>query len=314
MHVCIVVPLFNEEESFPKLIQRLEGLQGNFPVDLRFVLVDDGSHDNTRKLITQKALNHQNYIGVILSRNYGHQYAVTAGMNYCDGAVATMIIDGDLQDPPELITGFYEKIQEGYDVVYAIRKNRKESFLKKLAYKEYYRLLKRVSVIDIPLDAGDFCMISQRVVRHINSMPERSRYLRGMRAWVGYKQFGYEYNRDKREDGASKYSLKKLIQLAYSGLFNFSEFPIKFMSNIGMTSIVGAAIYIGYAIIKKFFYNDTPEGFVAIIFAISFFSGLILLSLSLLGEYIIRIFNDVRNRPLYIVDELIQNKKIKKIG
>jgi len=314
MYICVVVPLYNEEQSFSQLVKRLDALQVHFPFPLRFVLVDDGSSDETRSLITQKALEDDSYLGVILSRNYGHQYAVTAGMNYCSEAEATMIIDGDLQDPPELITDFYEKIKEGYDVIYAIRKKRKESWLKKLAYNQYYRLLKRVAVIDLPLDAGDFCMISQRVVRHINSMPERSRYLRGMRAWVGYKQFGFTYERSKREEGESKYSLKKLIQLAYNGLFNFSEFPIKLMSNIGFISIIGAAIYVGYSIIKKIFYNDTPEGFVAIIFAISFFSGIILLSLSLLGEYIIRIFDDVRNRPLYIVDELIQNKKINKVG
>ena len=312
MSIYLIAPLYNEEDILPKLFDRLDNLKKLLPQELKFALVDDGSTDNTKAFITEKALEDNSYIAVILSRNYGHQYAVTAGMSYCQEAEAIMIIDGDLQDPPELIIDFYQKLQEGYDVVYAVRRKRKESWIKKMAYSFYYRLLKRVALINIPLDSGDFCMISNRVLRHMNKMPERSRYLRGMRAWVGFKQYGFEYERDGRHGGVSKYSFSKLLQLAFSGLINFSHFPIHFMSMIGGISIVISILYIIYAIYLKVVFNSTPIGFVSIIIAISFFSGIILLSLSLLGEYIIRIFDDVRNRPLFIVDELIKNKEILK--
>ncbi len=211
---------------------------------------------------------------VFLSRNYGHQIAVSAGMYYTDAEEAIMIIDGDLQDPPELIDDFYLKIKEGFDVVYAIRKNRKENFIKKFIYWLYYRLQRMVSNYNIPIDSGDFCMISKRVKDVMISMPEESRYLRGMRSWVGFKQFGYEYDRNKRQAGDSNYSLRKLMELAFNGIFNFTRFPIKIMYRLGALSIISSIIYLFYLIYLKFTGDILPQGYTSLIFSISFFSGI----------------------------------------
>ena len=218
-----------------------------------------------------------------------------------------MIIDGDLQDPPELINEFYNLLIDGYDVIYAIRKNRKESFFKKLAYSVYYRLQKKISSFNIPIDSGDFSMLSRRVVDTIVSMPEQSRYLRGMRAWVGYKQIGFEYDRDERYAGETKYSWSKLFELAFNGIFNFSDFPVKIITRLGFFTVLFSLIYFLYNIYRKIYYNDVPQGFTATILAIILFSGVQMISLGLIGEYVLRIYNQVRNRPLFVVDKIIQD-------
>jgi dolichol-phosphate mannosyltransferase len=246
-----------------------------------------------------------------LSRNYGHQLAVSAGLANVRGQKGAMIIDGDLQDPPELVNEFYELLVNGYDVIYAIRKNRKESFLKKVAYSTYYRLQKKISSFNIPIDSGDFSMLSRRVVDNMNNMPEQSRYLRGMRAWVGFKQIGYEYDRDERQAGETKYRWKKLFELAFNGIFNFSDFPVKFITRTGFITVVFSLVYFGYNIYRKFFYDDVPQGFTATILAIILFSGVQLISLGLIGEYVLRIYNQVRNRPLFIIEKIIQEGKEK---
>jgi dolichol-phosphate mannosyltransferase len=226
-------------------------------------------------------------------------------MYYTDAEQAILIMDGDLQDPPELIKDFYAKLQEGFDVIYAVRKNRKENFLLKSAYWAYYRLQRSISNFNIPIDSGDFCMISKRVRDIIVAMPEESRYLRGMRSWVGFKQYGYEYDRNERAAGESKYSLKKLIQLAFNGIFNFSRYPIKLMYRLGFVSILISACYLVYLLYKKIVGAPLPQGYFTLIFAISFFSGVQLISLGLIGEYVFRTYNQVRNRPLFIVDKII---------
>lgn len=306
--ISIVVPLYNEEQVFELLVNRLKEVVRSSNLEVEIVLVDDGSRDNTAKLIRQTAESNEHFTGVILSRNHGHQLAVSAGMSIAKGTEALMIIDGDLQDPPELLNDFYQKLNEGYDVIYAIRKNRKESLLKKFAYWCYYRLQRRVSNIKIPIDAGDFCMISRRVADHMNQMPEQSRYLRGMRSWVGFKQFGFEYDRDARATGETKYSLKKLLSLAFDGLFNFSDFPVRFITRLGITTIIISFAYIGYILIRKFFFGDVPQGFTTLIIAISLFSGVQLISIGLIGEYVLRIYKQVRNRPLFVIDKVISKK------
>ena len=235
--------------------------------------------------------------------------AVTAGLQYVRGKKGAMIIDGDLQDPPELVNQFYDLLINGYDVIYAVRKNRKESFIKKMAYSSYYRLQKKVSNFNIPIDSGDFSMLSRRVVDTMNNMPEQSRYLRGMRAWVGYKQIAYEYDRDERHAGETKYSWTKLFELAFNGIFNFSDFPVKIITRLGFLTVIFSLIYFGYNIYRKIYYNDVPQGFSATILAIILFSGVQLISLGLIGEYVLRIYNQVRNRPLFIVDSVIQEGK-----
>lgn len=307
--VSVVIPLYNEEKVFEMLVDRLKRLVTAAAFKIEIVMVDDGSSDQTRKLIEQTARDNPGFTGVLLSRNHGHQLAVSAGLSVARGTRAVMIIDGDLQDPPELVTDFYQKLKEGYDVVYAVRQKRKESRLKKTAYWLYYRLQQRVSNIHIPLDSGDFSIISRRVVDYINLMPEQSRYLRGMRSWVGFRQYGYVYNRDSRAAGTSKYSWKKLFGLAFNGIFNFSDFPVRFISRLGITTILIAVLYLAYVLVSKIFFGNVPEGFTTLIVAISLFSGVQLISIGLIGEYVLRIYNQVRNRPLFIIDKIVSSEK-----
>lgn len=312
IQISIIVPLYNEEAVFDKLIERLSSVINSTKFSCEVILINDGSSDNTPHLIEQICHTDERFTGVLLSRNHGHQLAVTAGLIYVRGTEGAMIIDGDLQDPPELINDFYSLMQEGYDVVYAVRKNRKESALKKFAYWIYYRLQQKISNYIIPIDSGDFSMISRRVVNTMNEMPEQSRYLRGMRSWVGFKQKAYEYDRDERQAGETKYSWKKLFELAFNGIFNFSDFPVRIITRLGLFTILLSIFYFIYIIYNKIVNHNIPQGFTTLIFAIILFSGVQLLSLGLIGEYVLRIYNQVRNRPLFIIDKIIQEGEQKK--
>ena len=307
--ISIVVPLYNEEAVFEALIERLSNVINQTEFTCEVILVNDGSNDKTALFIQEICENDNRFTGILLSRNHGHQLAVSAGLANVRGKKGAMIIDGDLQDPPELVEEFYKLLTQGFDVIYAIRKNRKESFLKKMAYLAYYRLQKKISNFNIPIDSGDFSMLSRRVVDNINNMPEQSRYLRGMRAWVGFKQIGFEYDRDERLAGETKYSWRKLFELAYNGFFNFSDFPVKVITRLGFITVLFSLIYFAYNVYRKLYYNDVPQGFTATILAIILFSGVQLISLGLIGEYVLRIYNQVRNRPLFVIDKIIQNGK-----
>jgi polyisoprenyl-phosphate glycosyltransferase len=307
--ISIVAPLYNERESFGPLLERLNALMDALPYPIEVVLVDDGSRDNTADLIRMAALTDARYHGVLLARNFGHQTAVTAGMAAARGTEAILIIDGDLQDPPELLPDFYEHIKNGYDVVYAVRRKRKENFLKRFAYSTFYRILKNISYVDIPLDSGDFSMVSRRVVNLMNQMPEESRFLRGMRSWVGFRQIGVAYERSERVAGAPKYSFKMLRRLAYNGIFNFSEFPIKFIIRTGALAIAVAVIYLVQTLIKKYVFGTVPQGFTALLFVIVLFSGIQLMALGIIGEYVLRIFFQVKGRPLFVVREEIRDQR-----
>jgi len=304
-NVSIVIPLYNEEQLFEILITKLNEVLSSIPFSVEVVLVDDGSDDNTPDLIEQLALSNNTYQALILSKNHGHQIAISAGLAHVSATEAVMVIDADLQDPPEMLTDFYEKFKSGYDVVYGIRKKRKGSPLLKVLYWIYYRVLDRISNIKLPLDVGDFCLMSRKVVDQLNNMPEQSRFIRGMRSWIGFKQVGIEYERKERVAGDSKYTFKKLFILAYNGIFNFSDYPIKLMMKLGLTSIVVSLAYLIFVLIKKYFVGDVPTGFTAMIFAIVLFSGVQLISLSIIGEYMIRIYKEVRNRPMFIVQSRI---------
>jgi dolichol-phosphate mannosyltransferase len=296
--ISFVVPLYNEESVLPELKSRLDLLMEKSKLIFEIVLVNDGSKDNTEKLIRQYGLDDKRYQVVSLSRNFGHQYAVSAGLKLANANEAIMVIDGDLQDPPELVFEFYEKYKEGFDVVYGIRKKRKESALKKICYKYFYRFLKSISVIEMPLDSGDFSLMGRKVVDHLNQMPEESRYIRGLRAWVGFNQTGLEYERQGRHSGDSKYSFKSLVRLAYNGIFNFSVFPIKMITRLGFVTTLLGLIYLVYTIIRKIYFNDVPQGFTSLLIAIILFSGVQLLSLGIIGEYVTRIFMQSKERPL----------------
>ena len=306
--LSIVIPLYNEEEVFPLLKKRLVEILDSFDVLCEVVLVNDGSSDDTPRLMSDLCKEDGRFVSVFLSRNFGHQTAITAGLSYSNAKEAVMVMDGDLQDPPELLIDFYQKLKEGYDVVYAVRKNRKEGWLKKLTYKIYYRLLKNLSSYKIPLDSGDFGMMSKRVVDVILNMPEESRFIRGMRAWVGFSQTFIEYSRDAREAGEPKYSFKMLLQLAFNGIFNFSELPVRAITKLGLVSISVSLTYLIYNLVKKFYFGSVPEGYTSLLFSIVLFSGVQLISIGILGEYILRIFFQVKNRPTFIVDKVISNK------
>lgn len=307
IQISIIIPLYNEEEVFETLIQRLTNVINTTNFSCEVVLVNDGSIDKTAELINKICIEDKRFSGILLSRNHGHQLAVSAGLSFSRGKQGVMIIDGDLQDPPELVNEFYKLLMDGNDVIYAIRKNRKEGFFKKLAYKAYYRLQKKISNFNIPIDSGDFSMLSRRVVDTMINMPEQSRYLRGMRAWVGFKQIGFEYDRDERQAGETKYSWAKLFELAFNGIFNFSDFPVKIITRLGFFTVLLSLLYFCYNMYRKFYYNDVPQGFSATILAIILFSGVQMISLGLIGEYVLRIYNQVRNRPLFIVDKIIQD-------
>lgn len=306
--ISLVIPLYNEEKSLPLLIERLNKLITSSDIVFEIVLVDDGSSDATPDICNQIALSDGRYQCVFLARNYGHQIALSAGISVASATEALMILDGDLQDPPELFFEFYNYFTKGYDVVYGIRKGRKENLLKKSAYFVFYRLLKKISYIDLPLDSGDFSLISRRVADVLNKMPEESRYIRGMRSWIGFKQIGVEYERDERIAGNSKYSLSMLMKLAFNGIFNFSEIPIKFITKLGVFSVVVSLMYFVVTLIRKFFYIDVPVGFTGLLFVIILFGGVQLISLGIIGEYIVRIFFQVKNRPLFIIKNRIKEK------
>jgi glycosyltransferase involved in cell wall biosynthesis len=308
--VSFIIPLYNEEAVFQKLIARLESFTGTLKVPFEILLVDDGSVDETPMMMKSLALSNPSYHCILLSRNFGHQYAVSAGLKYARGTSAVMILDGDLQDPPEMFHEFFKFYQQGYDVVYGVRQKRKESFFKKISYYLFYRFLSKISSTPIFLDTGDFSMISRRVVNIINSMPEDSRFLRGMRSWVGFKQKGVEYERNRRAGGEPKYTLSKLIKLAYDGIFNFSSFPIKFLTFSGALCFASSVLYFIITIIRKIAWGDVPVGFTALLFMIIFFGGIQLLSIGIIGEYVSRIFKQVKQRPLYIVKEVIKEGKV----
>ncbi|MEL6124474.1 MAG: glycosyltransferase family 2 protein, partial [Bacteroidota bacterium] len=238
--VSFIIPLYNEQEVFDELIKRVVTVMEEVPFAIEVVLINDGSTDQTSQMMTDLAKTDERFCCVFLSRNFGHQIALSAGIDHASGRLGAMILDGDLQDPPELISSFMAKYEEGYDVVYAIRQKRKEGLILKALYKTYYRILKSMANISIPLDSGDFAFLSRRVLDNIKAMPEQSRFIRGMRAWVGFRQVGVEYDRNERSFGTSKYSISSLIKLGMNGIFNFSEIPIKFISRLGLLTILGS--------------------------------------------------------------------------
>ena len=307
--VNIIIPLYNEEKVFPLLITRITALLNQSQLAITVILVDDGSTDATPFLMKELSAQDARFSSVILSRNFGHQLALTAALTLVDASEAVLIIDGDLQDPPELLGDMYQLYKEGYDVVYAVRETRKEGFFKVGFYKLFYRMLQKIASIDIPLDSGDFSLLSRRVVDVMNAMPEESRYLRGMRSWVGFKQIGYKYSRPDRQAGNTQYSFRHLLRLAMNGIFNFSEFPIKFITFLGVSTMSIGVIYFIVTLVKRFSSDYVPDGFTAIVFLIILFGGVQLISIGIIGEYLIRVFFQVKKRPLFIIKELIVGQK-----
>lgn len=302
--LSIVIPVYNESDNLPSLYARLREALGQIGSSYEIVFVDDGSRDASPDILRAYAAADARVLLIELARNFGHQVAISAGLDYARGD-GVIVMDADLQDPPEVLPQFVAKWREGHDVVYAIRTERKEHWLKRAAYATFYRLLKRVASIDIPLDAGDFCIMDRRVVDLLVGMPERNRFVRGIRSWVGLDQVGLAYERHARHAGKPKFTLTRLVYLALDGLFSFSYLPLRVITMLGfgvsLVSIVLALFYV----IKQLTVGLYPPGFATLTVAIFFFAGLQLITIGVMGEYVGRIFDEVKRRPLYVVRRII---------
>lgn len=303
--LSIAVPVRNEETVLPELLRRtravLDGIPGG-PHELLFV--DDGSTDRTLEILEAAAQRDPRVMVVSLSRNFGHQAALSAALDYVSGD-SVVLMDGDLQDVPEAIPGFVKRYEEGYDVVYAQRASRKEGWYLRLCYFLFYRLQTALSETRLPLDAGDFGLISRRVVNLLRRMPEHHRYLRGLRSWVGFRQIGVPVDRAERHSGRSKYGMLKLLKLASDGIFAFSIVPLRAASLLGTLAIGLSALFAVFSLIARVFLHQSPRGFTALVFLITFLSGVLLFFLGIIGEYVGRIYEEIKARPLYVVNRII---------
>lgn len=303
MKISAIIPSYNEQENVGLMYERMSKVLSKISDDYEIIYVNDCSRDET--LLRIKALadkdKHVKYVS--FSRNFGHQIAVSAGLDVCQGD-AVVIIDGDLQDPPELIEQMYEKYKEGYKVVYARRTSRDgETWFKKFTAKMFYRILASMTSIDIPVDVGDFRLIDKVIVKHLRNMPEKSKYIRGQISWIGYKQTFVDYHRDARIYGTTNYPLRKMLRFALDGITAFSDKPLKIASGLGIFSAIVSLLALVYALVSHFCFNNTITGWTSLILSVLFIGGVQLITIGIIGEYIARINNDVRNRPLYIVEE-----------
>ncbi|EPY7704396.1 MULTISPECIES: glycosyltransferase family 2 protein [Bacillus] len=303
--ISVVVPMYFEEEVAQECYNRLKSVMLQNNINYEFVFVNDGSTDRTMEILSEIAANDFRTKIVNFARNFGHQVAVTAGIAAAKGD-AIVIIDADLQDPPEVIPELIAKWEEGYEVVYAKRKQRKgETWFKLLTAKYFYKFLNYMSDIDIPKDTGDFRIIDRKIADVFNQMTERNRFIRGMMSWVGFRQTYVEYERDERFAGETKYPLKKMIKFASDGIIAFSTKPLRIVMSLGLLSVLISIIVLLYTITVKVFGHGTQTGWASIMVAITFFSGIQLLGLGIVGQYIARIYDESKNRPIYIVKETI---------
>jgi polyisoprenyl-phosphate glycosyltransferase len=300
--LCVIVPVFNEERNLAELHARLSDTAAQLEIPVVFLFINDGSSDRTQEIIEHLALTDERVRYLSFSRNFGHQIAVSAGIDHAF-AEYVAIIDGDLQDPPETLIPMYMKLQEGLDVVYAKRRRRKgESFMKKFTAKVFYRMLKRMTSVSIPVDTGDFRIMRQKVVAVLRSMPEQHKFIRGQIAWAGFRQGFVEYDRDGRRSGKTSYTYGKMTRFAADGITSFSDFPLKLVTWSGFVVAVLSFIVAIYALYSKFILGGAVPGWASLMISLLFLGGVQLLSLGIMGEYISRIASNVRKRPLYIVD------------
>jgi polyisoprenyl-phosphate glycosyltransferase len=313
--LSIVVPLYNEEGNVEPLAERIVAIAERLPgkPSYEVVLVNDGSTDSTARQIRTEMARRPHVVFINLSRNFGHQLAATAGVDIARGD-AVVLMDGDLQDPPELIEAFVRKWSEGYDVVYAVRRTRKgEGRFKLMTARLFYRTIRRLTKVSIPVDTGDFRLMSRRVVEALKRSPERHRFLRGLVSWVGYNQIGVEYDRDERHSGSTKYPLTKMLRFAIDGITSFSDVPLRFASFLGFVSSAVAFVYALLVVVFKLFSLNPPaytKGWASTIVAILFLGGVQLISLGILGEYIGRIYDEVKGRPLYLISEIERSEEM----
>jgi len=300
-----IIPVYNEEDTLAELYRRMSAVMDCMDSEVELILVNDGSRD--RSLDIMRALHAKDPRVCYLSfaRNFGQQIALTAGLNFVRGQ-AVVVLDADLQDPPELIPQLVETWRQGYEVVYAQRTQRqREGWFKRLTAYAFYRLLKRLADVDIPIDTGDFCLMDRRVVDILNAMPERNRYIRGLRSWIGFRQTAIQFERDPRFAGDAKYTFQKSLALAINGLVSFSKVPLRLSTYIGLFAALVAVIMAVLVVYWRFFYPTSPlTGYAAIAIAIFFLGAVQLFSIGILGEYIGRIYEEVKNRPIYTLAEV----------
>jgi len=306
--VSLAIPVYNEEAVVPELLRRTTAVLDSLPGGPHeIVFANDGSSDHTLDMLEAAAQKDDRLVVVDLSRNFGHQTALTAALDHVSGDVA-ILMDGDLQDPPEAVPTLLDAYQQGYDVVYVRRVNRKESWWLRACYHLFYRLLAVLSSTQLPLDSGDFGLMSRRVVDEMRRMPEHHRYLRGLRTWVGFRQIGVPIERAARAGGEPKYSPVKLLMLAFDGIFAFSIVPLRAAAVVGLAAIVLSGLYSIYALYAKFRLHS-PQGFTTIILVMSFLSGVNLFFLGVIGEYVGRVYEETKARPHYVVGKIVKRQR-----
>lgn len=306
--LSIVIPMYYEEpvakECYDRVKKVLDEIKEKYESEIIFV--NDGSRDKTLEILEEIAKDDKNVKVISFSRNFGHQAAVTAGLKYVSGD-AIVIMDADLQDPPELIPDMLKCWEEGYEVIYGKRKSREgESAFKLLTAKAFYDTINKLSDIDIPKNTGDFRLVDRKVVDVVNSLPEHNKFLRGLFSWVGFKQYAYEYERKERFAGKTKYPLKKMLKLASDGIISFSTKPLKIVGSLGILSVIVSIVVLIYSILSfAFKWNNLAPGWTSLMCTMTFLGGIILISLWMIGEYIARIYDDTKKRPEYIIDKTI---------
>ncbi len=304
--LSVVIPLFNERAVFEPLVLRVRNALESIGASWEVVFVDDGSSDGTDALIRGVVNLDPRLRGITLSRNFGHQAALCAGLDHARGrAVITM--DGDLQDPPEILGELVTRWREGFHVVHARRRTRQAVWWKRAAYHTFYRIFRWVTPIDVAVDAGDFALMDRCIVDLINAMPERTRFLRGLRSWVGFRQATVQYDRPERAAGNSKYSLRALMRLAYDGIISFSDLPLRLVTLLGFAVSAASVAYAFYIVTWRLTSGSQLPGFATLVAAISFLGGIQLMAIGICGEYIARIYREVKRRPVYLVHEHIES-------
>jgi polyisoprenyl-phosphate glycosyltransferase len=307
MKISIIIPCFNEEEVLPELFRRVTAAAQQWKLEWEVICIDDGSRDRTWTLLEEQHRIDPRWRALSLARNFGHQTAVSAGIHYAGGD-ALIVMDADLQDPPEELWRFIEAWRSGFEVVYAVREKRKESLFKRGSYWLFYRLLSRIVSFPVPQDSGDFCLMDRKVVQVLRAMPERNRFVRGLRAWAGFRQTGLRYERQARSAGAPKYSWSKLLRLAFDGICSFSTAPLRIVFHVGLwvslLSLAGIIFTLSQKIFPAFYARHgfpAVQGFTTIVISVLFLGGIQLISLGIIGEYIGRIYDEVKQRPPWVI-------------
>jgi dolichol-phosphate mannosyltransferase len=317
--ISIIVPCFNEEAVLPILFARMQSVAAAFPEEYEVICVDDGSRDGTWALLKRQSQKDPRWRCLCFARNFGHQAAISAGLAHATGD-AVVVIDADLQDPPEAIPQLLEQWRAGFEVVFARRRIRRDPALKRVLAWGFYRLLQKMTPLPMARDAGDFCLLDKKVVAVINALPERSRYLRGLRTWCGFRQTAVEFDRGERAAGAPQYTFKKSLKLALDGLFSFSAEPLRLATYLGLWVSGFAFLGVVFTLIQKLFASHLPKwlapgaGFPTIVISILFLGGVQLICLGILGEYIGRIYEEVKGRPLWILRDsagLVPKEEVK---